>query len=273
MTCDQAIGRIGEYADGELPAADAAALKAHLDGCPACAAELDGIARLDALLRRVPAAGAPSADFAERVAARASARRPGGWILLPPSLAAAGLLVLVLVQVLREPYGLEQAVADAGSGSREAMARAARWARTPEDRERLLAAQAESASEWELQPIGIEVSDVELVGYAIGLARSERTAPEALGILSKLDREGFNREAHAEIVRQLRGLLASGQEGEIRTAFRVLERLEMMEADVIEFLDVPDLGGRALEFLRRRTGKDFGVDKAAWRSWFESRKM
>jgi hypothetical protein len=36
---------------------------------------------------------------------------------------------------------------------------------------------------------------------------------------------------------------------------------------------VPELGDRALEFLRKRTGQDFGKDRKAWRSWFESRRM
>ena len=45
--------------DGELAPAEAAAVVAHLDGCPACAAERDEVAAARAALRALPALEAP----------------------------------------------------------------------------------------------------------------------------------------------------------------------------------------------------------------------
>jgi anti-sigma factor RsiW len=137
-------------------------------------------------------------------------------------------------------------------------------------RSRILDAQTRPAREWELQDIGGDLTDVELVGYAIQLAKSEKTADEAVRILRKLDKDAVNRAAHDAIVRSLRELFTSGQESSIRAGFRIAERLELLVGDVVEFLDVPELGDRALEFLKKQSGRDFGRDKPAWRGYFES---
>ncbi len=136
-------------------------------------------------------------------------------------------------------------------------------------RQRILGAQTH-VRDWELQDIGNDLTDVELVGYALQLAKSEKTADEAIRILKKLDKEGVNRAAHDAIVKGLKDLFSSGQEPSIRAGFRIVERLELLMEDVVEFLDVPDLGDRALEFLKKETGKDFGHDKDAWRRYFKS---
>ena len=37
LSCEQVLERLSEYLDGELPAADRAAVEEHLRGCNACA--------------------------------------------------------------------------------------------------------------------------------------------------------------------------------------------------------------------------------------------
>jgi hypothetical protein len=251
-------------------------------------------------------AGDPAEGFVDRVRDRARFR-PAGWrTFLPLSLAAAVMLVLIVSHLFaRPPYDLEAAFRDVTSGEAAARDRAVAWTREQGDgvagallraltdskverqkaaglliaglsgevQTRILAQQPAVQDEWELSPIGSDVTDLELVGYAVGLARSEKTAGEALRILKKLDRGGTNREAHDEIVRQVGELFASGQEGPITAGFRIVEGLRLLVEDVVEFLDVPELGDRALEFLRDQTGRDFGRDKDAWRRYFRSREM
>ncbi|HKS15917.1 MAG TPA: zf-HC2 domain-containing protein [Planctomycetota bacterium] len=119
-----------------------------------------------------------------------------------------------------------------------------------------------------LVDIGFEPGDEALVGPALEMARSPANFDDAVRILRRLDKGTLNRKAHAEIVRRLRELLGSDMPRERELAVRLAGDLEILLADVVEFLDVPDLGARVLEFLKRRTGKDVGTDKKAWRDWF-----
>ncbi|HEU4338628.1 MAG TPA: zf-HC2 domain-containing protein [Planctomycetota bacterium] len=119
--------------------------------------------------------------------------------------------------------------------------------------------------------IGFEPGDEELVAPALEMARSQAHFADAVRILRRLDRGTFNRTAHSVIVRRLRELLSSDLPRDRELAVRLAGALEILIEDVVEFLDVPDLGARVLEFLKRRTGKDFGADKNAWRAYFARR--
>ena len=83
----------------------------------------------------------------------------------------------------------------------------------------------------------------------------------------------MKRAAHGEIVRWLKDLFTSGQEASIRAGFKIAEKLELVVSDVIEFLDVPELGDRAHEFLKKNSGRDFGRDKEAWKGYYKSLQM
>jgi len=122
-----------------------------------------------------------------------------------------------------------------------------------------------------LVDIGFEPGDEALVDPALEMARSEALFADAARILRRLDRGTLNRTAHSVIVRRLRELLASDMPRNRELAVRLAGELEILLEDVVEFIDVPDLGARVLEFLRRRTGKDFGTDKKAWREWLARR--
>src|SRR5438477_5833998 len=69
---------IDAYADEELAAADAAEVRAHLAGCPACRQRVAARASLGRLIRRVPYYAAPDrlrvADATTRRPARVSPR-------------------------------------------------------------------------------------------------------------------------------------------------------------------------------------------------------
>lgn len=71
-SCSSASLRLSAYLDGELPAAEAEALRAHLRSCAACAAGLEELSSADKALRSAPAAEPPP-FFAARVAAAARA--------------------------------------------------------------------------------------------------------------------------------------------------------------------------------------------------------
>ena len=67
MACDQWRGDLDRYLDGELPAAEAAALAAHLRTCAACSGEV--LERMQ-LRRAVQMAGSrytPSAELRNRI--------------------------------------------------------------------------------------------------------------------------------------------------------------------------------------------------------------
>jgi anti-sigma factor RsiW len=58
--------QLGAYALGQLDADARVAVRAHLDGCPACRAELAEIAPLADLLRRVDPDGSPTRPRRQR---------------------------------------------------------------------------------------------------------------------------------------------------------------------------------------------------------------
>jgi anti-sigma factor RsiW len=99
MTCPVTTD-LGAYVLGALEPGERRQVEEHLVGCPACAAQLEELEALPALLDRVargdlePAAVPPSPDLFERVAAAADlrpARRPRTrWLLV-----AAALLVVL----------------------------------------------------------------------------------------------------------------------------------------------------------------------------------
>jgi hypothetical protein len=306
MTCDEIRGLIEEHHDRELDPARAELVRSHLAGCAACAGELRSLERLDAALRSapVPADDVRWDRYVERVRNRTLASRPLPWRAVIP-FAAAALLVFGFARwfspggerSLVDRYAaagpderarLERSVMTLGLEDLATLAAAMIGDLDPErrrmaahllsprlgdetvrqlllDRSREMARRDDQ--EAVLVDIGFEPGDEALVDPALEMARSEALFPDAARILRRLDRGTLNRKAHSAIVRRLRELLASDMPRDRGLAVRLAGELEILLEDVVEFIDVPDLGARVLEFLRRRTGKDFGTDKAAWRAW------
>ncbi|HEX5443493.1 MAG TPA: zf-HC2 domain-containing protein, partial [Pirellulales bacterium] len=52
MECQEALNEIGRLNDGELPAAERAALEAHFSGCESCRQAYEGLRASDAQLLR-----------------------------------------------------------------------------------------------------------------------------------------------------------------------------------------------------------------------------
>ncbi len=309
MTCDEALALIGEYHDRELDPARAEAVRSHLANCESCSGELRSLERLDATLRAAPVRPDDVRwdRYVDRVRERALASRPVSWRAVLP-LAAAALFVFGFSKWIspgepplldryaaaspEERARLERSVDRLGRDGLASLALAMVADANPERRRmaaRLLSPrlndpsirqllldrsrelERRDAEEEVLIDIGFEPGDEALVGPALEMARSEAHFADATRILRRLDRGTLNRTAHAEIVKRLRELLASDLPRERDLAVRIAGELEILLEDVVEFLDVPGLGERVLEFLRRRTGKDFGTDKAAWRAYFARR--
>jgi anti-sigma factor RsiW len=307
MKCDEIRESIAEYHDRELDPERAERVRAHLAGCASCAGELQELEGLETALRGAPlrADEVRWDAYVARLRERTTAARASAWRALIP-LAAAALLVWGFSRIFTVENGpsLVDRYATADAGGREQIEREA--ARLGHDgvaalvtvliadpvpaRQRIAArllgsrmneppvrqllverskeVARQDAAEVVLVDIGFEPGDDELVAPALEMARSERLFPDALRILKRLDRGALNRSGHAEIVRRLREMLASDLPREREAGFRIARELEILLEDIVEFLDVPALGPQALEFLRRRTGQDFGTDKAAWRAWF-----
>ena len=101
--CDETRLQLTEYAAGDLPAAEAAAVAKHLDGCPACRRELGTEQALRATLGSLPVASCPPGigDF-RPTAAPVRRRSPLPWGV--GFAAAAGRAAVLLGGFLdREP--------------------------------------------------------------------------------------------------------------------------------------------------------------------------
>jgi anti-sigma factor RsiW len=89
MQCPEIKELLSAWLDGETPAAESAAVAAHLEVCPSCRREAAVLQRLDEALGGLTAPG--PGDLAAKVRARLSRPRP--WYR---SLALAACLVLGL---------------------------------------------------------------------------------------------------------------------------------------------------------------------------------
>jgi hypothetical protein len=115
MTCAELRAAADSYLAGELPPDAARAAVAHVDGCPACRAELDARQTLRRTLRRAVEGVhdlAPTPDFTARLEAgllqQASAGSRSAWFNRPVrylALAAALVVVAVLGWQVIGPIG------------------------------------------------------------------------------------------------------------------------------------------------------------------------
>ena len=76
LSCEEALDLLEPYLDGDLPPDEAGRVRRHLDGCPACAAELSLAARIQSELRALPQPDCPP-EVIERV------RRAGRGEVVP----------------------------------------------------------------------------------------------------------------------------------------------------------------------------------------------
>jgi anti-sigma factor RsiW len=124
VTCPQSADGLGAYVLGALEPDERLSVDEHLQGCPACAAELAGFSALPALLDRVrpedlrPVEVAPSEDLFDRLSAAAAPprrHRARTWALV-----AAVLLVVLGIGIgvtLRIAGGGGDQTVTADSGS------------------------------------------------------------------------------------------------------------------------------------------------------------
>jgi anti-sigma factor RsiW len=105
--CKQGI-RVQGFLDGELAPGEVAEFRAHLAGCPECAAELAAYRQVIAALEQVPLLVPPPAltgRILERVLpSRARRRRLAvlGWVYAAASAACVGMIALWLLQPGRD---------------------------------------------------------------------------------------------------------------------------------------------------------------------------
>ena len=118
MTCEF-VNRIGDYADGALPAAEAARVEAHVPQCATCAALLADIRSIQSAARVLQRHAPPPevwTRIARQVAQEPAAPAPRSWWQQWQPLAAAAVLVVVVAGgwLLSEPRQDEaMAVAEA----------------------------------------------------------------------------------------------------------------------------------------------------------------
>ncbi|MBN1459011.1 MAG: zf-HC2 domain-containing protein, partial [Armatimonadetes bacterium] len=104
MTCRLYEEELSSYLDGELPAARAARLEAHLKVCPHCQAELDAMGGIATRLRELSNLVEVSHDFDGRVLRAVGYWRVTGWqrpvkSYLKPLVTVAFILLALLAAV------------------------------------------------------------------------------------------------------------------------------------------------------------------------------
>ena len=104
MTCRLYEEELSSYLDGELPAARAARLEAHLKVCPHCQAELDAMGGIASRLRELSNLVEVSHDFDSRVLRAVGYWRVTGWqrpvkSYLKPLVTVAFILLALLAAV------------------------------------------------------------------------------------------------------------------------------------------------------------------------------
>ncbi|MCY2931842.1 MAG: zf-HC2 domain-containing protein [Planctomycetota bacterium] len=92
--CEQ-TSRVGAYYDGELPAAERAAMERHVAGCAACAGELARLRALSALLGQAAVGEEVSARAMKRFHATAAQAAAGPMWRLVRAVTATAAAVLV----------------------------------------------------------------------------------------------------------------------------------------------------------------------------------
>jgi len=100
MQCDLEPMKLAAYLDGEVPEAQAAAVRSHIAGCPACAAEVAEIVSLKRSLLEARGHFVPRAELRARVmrqqmAAKKKARMMPNWLW--PALATVAAMLMISV--------------------------------------------------------------------------------------------------------------------------------------------------------------------------------
>ncbi len=108
-------GRLSDYLDGELGAAERAELESHVDGCARCRQELGALRSTVGLLRSLPEPEPPAslvADVMARLAKQSparAARAPSGGTLAITALAAGLAAAALLVDLPQAPQPVPSA--------------------------------------------------------------------------------------------------------------------------------------------------------------------
>jgi anti-sigma factor RsiW len=101
MNCSNVLENLSAFLDGELDAAQTAAIKAHMIRCETCRCERDGIEKISASIRKLPPLTAPD-DFEYRIYASIHTRltkiRPSPFVrwktlLISSTALLAGLII------------------------------------------------------------------------------------------------------------------------------------------------------------------------------------
>lgn len=100
MKCDEVLKRLDDAVDGELPAAEAAAVREHVGSCLGCRRELVAVRELVRRAAELPPAIDPERDLWPGVERRLTAARHRGpgrrWLAAAASLLLLALLPLAL---------------------------------------------------------------------------------------------------------------------------------------------------------------------------------
>jgi anti-sigma factor RsiW len=102
MTCQELDERLDEWVDGELPAAAAADVEAHLAACPLCQGRERRLRQLLAHATALPRAVAPERDLWPDIARQVERERSWSWASVgwsPVVLAAAATVAIGLAAV------------------------------------------------------------------------------------------------------------------------------------------------------------------------------
>lgn len=299
MTCP--TDKLELFHDGELAPAERDAVRAHLAECAACRAEVDQLAKLDGVLK-VPAGPQPKWD---QYVAKVRARTSPGWGRWVAALAAAvlvGLTIWNVVDVLRpkktqtvaalpDPVGAYLAAkTDADRAKVLAQIQDGQLPEIvaaldhPEVKRQIAAAQILASIrkdkvrdlllEYAKKQEPVENEDLlegvspQVVTLAMQKAEESGRVDTLTGVIGKGALDPEIREA---VTKWAQSLLASKSPRLRRLGLEIVKEVDVdfPWTSVIDLVDDPEVGTRAVEALRDRSGRDFGADKKAWKRYLE----
>ena len=96
MACNESAEKLGAYLDGELPADQIAAVRAHIAVCQDCSIEIADLARLHRNLRSAQGHFTASADFRRKLQRQIATPPRRKWLRawIPAAIAVAALLLI-----------------------------------------------------------------------------------------------------------------------------------------------------------------------------------
>lgn len=280
--CEKMFDDLSALVDGELDAADSARVRDHVAACDACRAELDGLQRLESVLRRsrLVVEERPRLSMFPKITAAAAAILVAAVVYLnwPDPEAKVRELVgqYVVAPTESERESVARQILAYGDVARRVLVQGVEsdrpelqiasvriLARSPDGADWLMNSGAAygALGDGSYDVLNRPAADLDRALFDVShqepykdFAASELASNNLFAMLLSSDP---NLRAHAAATLEHNRRLTGGRLPKVNVPLR---RLAF-------YLDSPDIGDMVYEALKQSTKQDFGRDKDAWLDW------